>query len=57
MIILIAIESDGKRIVSHGIDIETGKVVIVPQNPLSSFDCYLNRQIGEYILKEDNHGT
>jgi hypothetical protein len=52
MIWLITIydEEQDALIVSHGIDAETDKVVILPQNPLCTFNAHWNDNAGLYYI-------
>ena len=52
LIILITfLDEKNTRIVSHGYDIDTDKLVILPQMPLFYFPHEFNREIGEWVLK------
>lgn len=37
--------------VSHGVDVTTGQTIIMPNEPLASFDRYFDPNLGEYVLK------
>ena len=40
-----------KKMVSHGVDVTTGQTIILPNEPLASFDRYFDPNLGEYMLK------
>lgn len=54
MIILITyIDKKTKQLcVSHGYNVETSDMVILPNNPIIYFDCKFNTEVGEYVLNE-----
>lgn len=37
--------------VSHGYDVNTDSIVVLPNQPLFYFDYYFDRESGEMILK------
>jgi hypothetical protein len=53
MIILITYrdKKSGLDIVSNGYDVNTDQIVILPQQPLTSFDVFYNSEMGEWVLK------
>lgn len=55
MIIIITYKDKktGLITVSHGYDLETDKIIPMPQIPLSQINVKYNTQIGEYILEEN----
>lgn len=52
MIILITCwdEYTNRLVVSHGVDEETGRNVILPCNPPSYFKATFNHDIGEWVI-------
>lgn len=43
----------GEELVSHGINSETLKDVILPSEPFSTIPCHYDRKLGEYVLNDD----
>jgi hypothetical protein len=41
-------------IVSHGIDTNTGKLVIMPSEPIHFIGAVFDKRIGKYVLHEEN---
>lgn len=41
-----------EEIVSHGIDYNTGRVIIMEQCPISQIKTVYNKELGEHILQE-----
>lgn len=39
------------KMVSHGVDVTTGRTIILPNEPLASVDRYFDPNLGEYVLK------
>ena len=38
------------ELVSHGIDTDTYEDIILPTEPLESFPCHYDSELGEYVL-------
>ena len=56
IVLITYIEKDPKspdynpKMVSHGENLTTGQSVIIPNEPLSYFDYYFDKNLGEYVL-------
>lgn len=43
----------GEELVSHGINSETLKDVILPSEPFSTIPCHYDCKLGEHVLNDD----
>lgn len=54
-IVVLPCKSEKKMVVSHGVDIETDKIVILPTEDWEQFKsehCHFRQDLGEWVLKD-----